>query len=54
MSALDARSVAGGREVGGVVVERRQADGTWEDAVHDVAFAFAFHAFHPSGTIHLD
>ncbi len=54
VSALDARSVAEGREVGGVVVERRRADGVWEDVVHDVAFAFAFRAFHPAGTIHLD
>ncbi|MCC7016958.1 MAG: DUF3179 domain-containing protein [Rhodospirillales bacterium] len=53
-SALDSRSVAGGRDVGGVVVERRRADGTWEDAVHDVVFAFAFAAFHSSGAIHLD
>lgn len=54
VSALDAPSVAGGRSVGGVVVERRRADGTWEDAVHDVVFAFVFHAFHPSGAIHQD
>jgi hypothetical protein len=54
VSALDARRVAEGREVGGVVVERRRADGQWEDAVHDVAFAFAFRAFHPAGTLHLD
>ena len=54
VSALDARSVAGGREIGGVVVERRRADGAWEDAVHDVVFAFVFHAFYPSGAIHRD
>jgi len=22
------------------------------DAVHDISFAFAFHAFHPDGKIH--
>jgi len=34
-----------------VVVQRKQ-DGKLVDAVHDVTFAFAFHAFNPDGTIH--
>ncbi len=48
-SALDARSIARGRDVGNVVVQQA---GT--DAVHDVTFAFVFHAFHPDGTIHTE
>jgi hypothetical protein len=51
-SALDAASIADGRDVGNVVVQRRAANGDLVDAVHDVSFAFAFFAFHPTGTIH--
>jgi hypothetical protein len=51
-SALDAREIAQGRDVGNVVVQRRKSSGELVDAVHDVSFAFAFHAFHPNGTIH--
>lgn len=51
-SALDTPEIAQGRDVGSVVVERRGADGTWTDAVHDVPFAFAFAAFHPDAPIH--
>jgi len=43
-SALDSRSIARGRDVGGVVVQR-QVDGTLVDVPYDVTFAFAFHAF---------
>ena len=50
-SALDTRRISDGRDVGNVVVQRRTADGL-KDAVHDVSFAFAFHAFHPDGVIH--
>jgi len=50
-SALDADSIAQGRDVGGVVVQRLK-DGKPEDVVHDVTFAFVFHAFHPDGVIH--
>jgi hypothetical protein len=50
-SALDADSIAQGRDVGGVVVQRLK-DGKVEDVVHDVTFAFVFHAFHPDGAIH--
>ena len=52
-SALDDATIARGRDVGNVVVRRKRAGGL-EDAVHDVSFAFAFHAFHPDGTIHTD
>jgi len=52
-SALDAREVAQGRDVGGVVVQRRTDDGKMEDVVAHVTFAFAFHAFNPEGTIHV-
>jgi hypothetical protein len=41
-SALDTGAIAGGRDVGAVRVTK---DG--RDLVHDITFAFAFHAFHP-------
>jgi hypothetical protein len=44
-SALDAASVAGGRDVGTV----RVRDARGRDVAHDVMFAFAFHAFWPDG-----
>lgn len=44
-SALDTRHVGQGRDVGSIRV--RDADG--RDVVHDVMFAFAFHAFWPEG-----
>ena len=50
-SALDAGIIAEGRDVGNVVVQRKTADGL-VDAVHDISFAFAFHAFRPDGKIH--
>ena len=51
-SALDSAVIAEGRDIGNVVVQRKDARGRWQDAVHDVSFAFAFHAFHPDGKIH--
>ena len=45
-SALDDATIAEGRDVGAIRV--RDADGN--DVVHDVMFAFAFHAFWPDGT----
>jgi len=45
-SALDAATIAKGRDVGSIRV-RDAATGM--DVVHDVMFAFAFHAFHPNG-----
>ena len=44
-SALDSTNVAEGRDVGTV----RVRDGRGRDVVHDVMFAFAFHAFWPEG-----
>ena len=45
-SALDAPSIAKGKEVGTI----RVRDGQGRDVPHDVMFAFAFHAFWPDGT----
>lgn len=44
-SALDKRDIATGRDVGAI----RVRDASGNDVVHDVSFAFAFHAFHPTG-----
>jgi hypothetical protein len=49
-SALDAETVAGGADVGDVVVQRRTEAGM-TDVVYGVDFAFAFHAFHPGAKI---
>lgn len=49
-SALDTRRISEGRDVGSVRV--RNASG--EDVVHDLLFAFAFHAFWPTGQWMLD
>ncbi|MEQ8695538.1 MAG: DUF3179 domain-containing (seleno)protein, partial [Bauldia litoralis] len=51
-SALDSPGVANGRDIGNVLVQRRTSAGTLVDAVYDVSFAFAFHAFRPKGRIH--
>ncbi|GHA42097.1 hypothetical protein GCM10008927_03200 [Amylibacter ulvae] len=45
-SALDTREIAKGRDVGSVRVTDQSSGG---NVVHDVGFAFAFHAFHPDG-----
>ena len=50
-SALGSQVIAQGADVGNVVVQRRTAEG-FEDVVHGVDFAFAFHAFHPDAVIH--
>ena len=44
-SALDTRSIRRGRDVGNI----RVRDDQGRDVVHDVLFAFAFHAFWPEG-----
>lgn len=46
-SALDAGQIARGRDVGTI---RVRDTATGRPIVHDVIFAFAFHAFHPDGT----
>ena len=50
-SALDSRSIADGRDIGNVVVQRDGGEGL-EDVPYDISFAFAFHAFHPDAPIH--
>ena len=52
-SALDTRMISMGRDIGNVVVQRDGPDGP-ADAVHDISFAFAFHAFHPEAPIHTE
>lgn len=51
-SALDSSRIDKGRDIGNVIVQRRTTAGELEDVVHDISFAFAFHAFYPQGTIH--
>lgn len=50
-SALDKGDISEGRDIGNIVVQRK-TDGKWADAVHDLTFAFTFHAFVPDGRIH--
>lgn len=49
-SALDQRSIAASRDVGSIKVYDAE---TGKPVVHDVTFAFAFHAFEPEGIWHL-
>ncbi|MDA9789372.1 DUF3179 domain-containing protein [Amylibacter sp.] len=44
-SALDAAKIGQGKDVGSIRVKNAKG----QDIAHDVAFAFAFHAFHPNG-----
>jgi hypothetical protein len=44
-SALDTARIGAGREVGNI----RVRDAAGRDVLHDIPFAFAFHAFHPEG-----
>ena len=53
----DAKIIAFGRDVGNVVVQRREGgpggkEGKLVDAVYDMAFAFAFRAFRPEGRLY--
>jgi hypothetical protein len=50
-SALDTRDISKGKDVGNVIVQRKTSKGL-VDAVHDVTFAFTFHAFRPKGKLH--
>jgi hypothetical protein len=52
-SALDQASIRAGRDVGNVIVQRRQAD-QLVDIPYDVTFAFVFHAFRPNSPIYKD
>ena len=49
-SALDSSTIADGRDIGNVVVQRDGGAGL-EDVPYDISFAFAF-AFHPEAPIH--
>ena len=54
-SALDSAIIAGGWDVGTVLVERISETGVREDVPYDVPFAFAFNAFRPDAPIrHID
>jgi hypothetical protein len=50
-SALDKPSIPAGRDVGNVIVQRRQDD-QLVDVPYDVTFAFVFHAFRPNSPIY--
>ena len=50
-SALDSGEISKGRDVGNILVRKKKGQG-WHDVVHDITFAFVFHAFHPKGVIH--
>ena len=50
-SALDTRSIAAGRDVGGVIVQKED-NGMVIDVPFDVPFAFAFHAFRKDSPIY--
>jgi len=50
-SALDREEIFRGRDIGNVVVQRKTPTGL-VDAVHDLTFAFVFHAFIKDGKIH--
>jgi hypothetical protein len=49
-SALDHRDITQGRDIGNVVVQRRTTEGL-QGVVHDLTFAFVFHAFSNGATI---
>lgn len=50
-SALDSSKISEGRDVGNIVVQRRDTTGEFRDEVHDITFAFVFKAFRPNGII---
>jgi hypothetical protein len=50
-SALDSLEIAKGWDIGNVIAQRRDPDGTLEDVVYDVTFAFVFYAFRPEGVL---
>ena len=52
-SMYDTRTIASGKDIGNVIVQRQGDDGP-EDVVYDLSFAFAFGAFLPEGTLHLE
>jgi hypothetical protein len=50
-SALDTSDITQGRDIGNVIVKRRTSSG-YVDAIHDLTFAFVFHAFVRDGKLH--
>lgn len=50
-SALDMQQIAEGRDIGNVTVQRKTFQGM-ADEVHDLTFAFVFHAFVADGILH--
>lgn len=50
-AAMDRRNVSQVRDIANVTVQRKEG-GNLVDAVHDVTFAFSFHAFNPDGSIY--
>lgn len=53
-SALGARKIKEGRDIGFVQVQRKTIEGDLKDTPHLVTFAFAFHAFEPDGIVYFD
>jgi len=53
-SALDARRIDQGRDLGYVIVQHQSRNGVHEDVPYDMTFAFVFKAFHPKGIIHFE
>ena len=49
----DQRRISKGRDVGNIIVQKSRG-GRLVDVPYDVAFAFAFKAFRPDGTLHLN
>ena len=49
VSAVDSRKISESRDVGSIIVERKNDNGDWELANYDVVFAFVFAAFKPDG-----
>ena len=50
-SAIDMQALSEGRDIGNVIVQRKTFQGM-KDEVHELTFAFVFHAFVKDGTLH--
>ncbi len=50
-SALDAAKISDGRDVGSIIVQKKTANGVYEDIPYDVTFAFVVEAFAPGSKI---
>jgi hypothetical protein len=50
LSVLDVAYIKEGRDIGYVTVQRKTPAG-FQDAIHDLTFAFAFNAFNPDGVL---